>query len=125
MPGSAYLPGRSTAAEDHLAVVLASAQELERGDAVLVATHRLAIDQAGADLEHGDGAGDQRESCGPVVAVSGEQADGRTVAARLHPIAVELDFVQPAVARGSARAEGRQGAMKPGGMGERSDMASP
>jgi hypothetical protein len=95
MPGSAYLPGRSTAAEDHLAVVLASAQELERGDAVLVATHRLAIDQAGAHSQRRDRLDDQRVTRPPIMSVAREQPHAGALAAGHHPIPVVLDFVNP------------------------------
>jgi hypothetical protein len=87
------------AVEEHCTIIPAPAQGLERRNAVLLAAHRLTVDQAGAHFERCHSGPDEREAVRPVVAVAREEPDPRPVAARQHPEPVVLDFMQPVAAR--------------------------
>ena len=79
---------------------------LKGGEAVMVASDSLAVDQAGAKTQAAHRLQDQRIARRPVVAVAGEQPDADRIAAGHQPIAVVLDFVNPVR---PSREVGRQG----------------
>jgi hypothetical protein len=82
--------------------------ELERGHAVVVASHRFAINQARRSLDRERRAGDQGEAAGPVVPIAGEKPHARRVAAHEHTEAVVFDLVQPLGAEGQLIGFGRE-----------------
>ena len=63
-----------------------------------VAGIRFAIEIGLARAERRHGLGDRRILVRPVEARAGQQLDGAAVEPRVHPVAVEFDFVQPVVA---------------------------
>ena len=63
--------------------------------ALSVATHHLAVDQAGPHLEVVYGLDHQREAVRPVIAPPGNQADANGIATGHQPVAVVLDLVNP------------------------------
>jgi len=71
------------------------ANEIERRHAVAAATHRLAVEQAGARPERAHSLYDQREAEAPIDAIAGQQPHAGGAAARHQPQAVKLDLVQP------------------------------
>jgi hypothetical protein len=80
-------------------------KSVENGRAIIGASDRLPVEQAGCDLECGHGLRDQREALGPVVAVPGEQPHAAGPTAGHHSKAIVLDFVNPA--RAGRRSLGR------------------
>src|SRR5262249_50054541 len=72
--------------------------EIERGDAVVIAGDSLAIDDAGAGAPPGEGLDDQRKATGEVVARTAIEPHSRAVLAGNDAKAVVLDFVQPLAA---------------------------
>ena len=68
---------------------------VEGGQPLLVATHHLAVDQAGPHLEMVHGLDHQRKAVGPVIAPPGDQPDANGIATRHEPVAVVLDLVNP------------------------------
>jgi hypothetical protein len=75
------------------------AQDLEHGQAALVAAHSLAVDQAGPHLQVVHGLDDEREAGGPVVASARDQPNADRVAPGHQAIAVVLDLMNPVRAR--------------------------
>ena len=82
--------------EEGVDLVAAAAQDVEPGEPALVAAHHLAVDEAGPHLEVVHGLDHEREAVRPVVAAPGNQPDADGIAPGHQPIAVVLDFVQPA-----------------------------
>jgi hypothetical protein len=78
----------------------AVAGEADDGTPSSFATDRLAVDLARVDLKRRHSGPNERKAVGPVIAVPGEKPHPVAVAARQHLVAVMLDFVQPAIARG-------------------------
>ena len=100
-------------------------EQLEHCEPLLVAAHRLAVDQAGPHLEVVHSLDDERIPGGPVMAVTGEQPDADRIAPGHQAIAVVLDLVNPVRAGRGLSAVGRQhGSMKPtmAGAEDRADM---
>jgi hypothetical protein len=58
--------------------------------------HRLAIDQAGADIKRAGRRGNEGKPVCPVKTVAGEKPDAIARAPRHQPIAIVLDLVNPA-----------------------------
>src|SRR4030088_1347239 len=73
-------------------------------NAARILDHHLAVDQRGAGRKLGGGHRDVGKFAGPVEALAGEQADVAAVEPGLDPIAVELDFMHPALAARRRRA---------------------
>jgi len=69
--------------------------EIERRHAVVVASHGLAVDDAGARAQAGQCLDDQREAAGEVLARTTIEPHSRAVLAGDNPKAVMLDLVQP------------------------------
>jgi len=78
--------------QERLGLVPPMTQELEWSHSLRVTTHHLAVDQAGPHLEVVHGFDHERVALRPVIAPAGNQPDADRVA----PVAVVLDFVQPA-----------------------------
>ena len=74
-------------------------QHREIGGAVGGGHHDLAVDDGGARLDVPGVVGDLLEAVGPVVAAPGEDLDRLVGEMDLDPVAVELDFVNPARCR--------------------------
>ncbi len=83
--------------ENDVLVVAAMPQHLKARHPVLIAAHRLAIDQAAARLQLVHGLDDERVAGRPVMPVPGQQpdADRHGIAPRHQPIAVVLDLMHP------------------------------
>ncbi len=94
--------------EEHAGVVAAVAQPVEVRHAVVVAAHRLAVEDAGSRAQAGERLDDQREAVGEVVAGAAVQPHAVAVLARDDAEAVVLDLVQPRVAGRRLRRLGRQ-----------------
>jgi hypothetical protein len=60
--------------------------KIERGNAVIVASHRFTIDDAGARAQAGQRLDDQREAAGEVVAGSAEKPHALTAGTKLQKI---------------------------------------
>ena len=78
---------------------------MEPGEPVFVAAHDLAVDEARPHLEVVHGLDYEREAVRPVIAAPGDEPDAHGIAPGHQPVAVVLDFVQPAGA--GRRAVGR------------------
>jgi hypothetical protein len=99
--------------EEEVSVISALPELPEDRQPVIVATHSLAIYQAGAQSERVYGLDDEREAARPVVAVAGEQVEAGSVAAGHQAIAIVLDLVNPVRPLGGrSPMDGRQGSMK-------------
>jgi hypothetical protein len=87
----------------------------EIGRPVRLRHHDFAVDDCGAGVDVKSIFGNFAEALGPVIAAAGEHLEFAVVQMNLHPIAVELDFVNPALA-GWTRSIllASAGAMKPG-----------
>jgi len=72
--------------------------EIERGDTVVIASDRLAIDDAGARAQASQGLGDEREAMGEVVARTAVEPHLRANLPGNDTKAVVLDFAQPLAA---------------------------
>jgi hypothetical protein len=83
-------------AEMHVAAT--AAQSIKLGKAGIVAGDRLAIDQAGGDLEPVQRPHDERKALCPVMSVASEKPHASGPAPRQQPKAVMLDLVNPVVA---------------------------
>ena len=95
------------------AVVPTVAEQLKGSHAHLVATHHLAVDQAGTHLEVVHRLDHQRKAGGPVVALAGDQPDATGSRRTMSLIAVMLDLGIQLEPDGSLSAgDGRQGSMK-------------
>ena len=70
----------------------------EARHAVVAAAHRLAVDDAGARAQAGEGLDDQRKAMGQVVARAAVEPHAGTVLAGHDAEAVVLDLVQPRLA---------------------------
>jgi hypothetical protein len=90
------------------------ADELEHGQAAVVADDGLAVDNAGADRQGLDGFCDDREKVREVMAVARDQANAPPTPVRQDPKAVVLDFVNPARARWRLAGRSRQAWLKAG-----------
>src|SRR6516225_10099701 len=73
--------------------------EIERGDAVVIARDRFAVDDAGARAQVRQRLDDQREAMGEVIARTAVEPHLRAVLAGDDAEAVVLDLVQPLAAR--------------------------
>ena len=76
-------------------IIAATAQLRKHRQAIGIATHRLAVDQAGAHSQRRDRLDDQRVTRSPIMSVAREQPHAAALAAGHHPIPVVLDFVNP------------------------------
>ena len=79
------------------------ADAVEARDSVIAARHRLAVDDAGARAQLGEGLDDERETVGQVVARPAVEPHPRALLAGDHTEAVVLDLVQPLLAGGRLR----------------------
>jgi hypothetical protein len=86
--------------EEDARVVASVADAIEARHAVVAATHRLAVDDAGARAQADEGLDDQREAVGQVVAGTAVEAKASAILARDDAEAVVLDLVQPVLAGG-------------------------
>ena len=71
------------------------ADELERGNADVVASHRFAIDDARARAQAGQGLDDQRKAVGEVIAGSAVEPHALTILAGNDAEAVVFNLMQP------------------------------
>ena len=71
------------------------AEQLEGGHALLIATHDLAVDQAGPDLKVVHGLHDEWVAVRRIVAPTGDKPDAHRVPPGNEPEAVVFDFVNP------------------------------
>jgi hypothetical protein len=76
----------------------ALAQLLEHRHAIVIATDRLAVDQARAHSQCRYSLHDEREALGLLVPIAGEKPDSRGTAPRQEPVAIVLDLVNPVAA---------------------------
>jgi hypothetical protein len=72
--------------------------EIERGNAIVIASHSFAIDDAGARTQAGQRINDQREATGEIIARTAVEPHSRPVLAGDNPKAIMLDLVQPLAA---------------------------
>ena len=71
------------------------ADAVEARHAVLVAAHRLSVDNAGAGAQAGQGLKDQREAIGEIIARQAIEPHMYASLASNDPKPIVLDFVQP------------------------------
>ena len=90
-------------------------QHREIGGAVGGGHDDLAVDDGGARLDVPSVVGDLLEAVGPVVAAAGENLDRLVGEVDLDPVAVELDFVNPALSGRHLLDRGRQGRLDEAG----------
>jgi hypothetical protein len=74
--------------------------EIERGNAVVIAGDSFAIDDAGARAYPGQRLDDQREATGEIIARTAVEPHLRALLAGNNPKAIVLDLMQPLAARG-------------------------
>ena len=74
--------------------------EIERGNAVVIASDRFAIDDARARAQAGQRLDNQREAVGEIIAGAAIEPHPRPVLAGNNPKAIVLDLVQPLAAGG-------------------------
>ena len=92
--------------------------EIERGNAVVIAGDSLAIDDAGARAEACQRLDDQREATGEVIARTAIEPHSRAVLAGNNAEAVVLDLMQPLAAGRQFIGFGRKARRdEPGGQG--------
>ena len=91
--------------------------EIERGNAVVIASDRFAIDDARARAQAGQRLDNQREAVGEIIAGAAIEPHPRPVLAGNNPKAIVLDLVQPLAAGGQLVGflVERHGAMNPAG----------
>src|SRR6516225_352533 len=92
------VPKRSQADEPEVVIMAAVANEIERGNAVVIAGNSLAIDDAGARAQACQRLDDQWEAASEVVARTAIEAHSLAVLAGNDAEAVVLDLVQPLAA---------------------------
>ena len=100
--------------EDRAGVGPVAADEVEHGQAVVVADDGLAVDDARADGQRLDRLGDEREAVREVVPVAREKPDAAPAPVRQDPEAVVLDLVNPARARRRLAGRSRQAGFEAG-----------
>jgi hypothetical protein len=81
--------------EEYALVSAVVTDQIERGNAVVIAGDGFAVDDAGARAQVGDCFDDQREAAGEVVAGTAVEPHLRASLAGNNAEAVMLDFVQP------------------------------
>jgi hypothetical protein len=81
--------------EEDAGVMPPVADAVEACHAVIVAAHRLAVDDAGARAQAGEGLDNQREAVGQVISRAAIEPHPRAVLAGHDAEAVMLDFVNP------------------------------
>ena len=85
--------------EKHQSIAVAAVRcvldQAERGGAVGTNAAQLAVEIGLPRRERCDGRRDRRVFMGPVEAGAGQQPDRAPVQPRMHPVAVEFEFVQP------------------------------
>jgi hypothetical protein len=102
--------------EEYALVRAVVANEVERCHSLVVAGHRLPIDDAGVRAQPGKRLGNQREAASRVIAGAAVEPHVVAILAGDNPEAIVLDFVQPLVAGGQLVGPvGRHGAMNPAG----------
>jgi hypothetical protein len=69
--------------------------EIERGNATVVASDSFAVDNAGARAQAGQRFDDQREATGEIIARTAVEPHSVAVLAGDDPKAIVLDLVQP------------------------------
>jgi hypothetical protein len=74
-------------------------QQREAGNAVAALGDDFAVDEGGLGAEPGDRVGDGRKFSGPVEPFARQQLDLAAIEPRLDAIAVELDLMDPGIAR--------------------------
>jgi len=82
--------------------------EIERGNAVVIASDRFAIDDARARAQAGQRLDNQREAVGEIIAGAAIEPHPRPVLAGNNPKAIVLDLVQPLAARWQLVSFGRE-----------------
>ena len=85
--------------QERAVIMAAVANEIERGNAVVIAGDRFAIDDAGARAQASQRFDDQREAMGEVIARTAVEPHLRAVLAGNDSEAIVLDLVQPLAAR--------------------------
>jgi hypothetical protein len=84
--------------DEDTVVVAVVANEIEQGNAVVIASDSFAIDNAGARAQAGERINDQREAAGEVIAGTAVEPHPLTILAGNNAEAVMLDLVQPLAA---------------------------
>src|SRR5262249_28241184 len=84
--------------EEGTVVVAVVANEIERGNAIVIAGDSFAVDDAGARAQPGERINDQREAVAEVVARTAVEPHSRAVLPGDNPKTVVLDLVQPLAA---------------------------
>src|SRR5215467_2776826 len=84
--------------QERAVIMAAVANEIERGNAVVIAGDSLAVDDAGARAQACQRLDDQREAAGEVIARTAVEPHLRASLASNDPKAVMLDLVQPLAA---------------------------
>src|SRR6516164_7297856 len=86
--------------QERAVIMAAVANEIERGNAVVIAGDSFAVDDAGARAQSCQRLDDQREAMGEVIARTAIEPHLRASLAGNDAKAVMLDFMQPLAARG-------------------------
>src|SRR5262249_34147837 len=86
----------------------AVANEIERGNAVVVASDSFAVEDAGPRAQAGQRLDDQRKAVGEVIAGAAKEPHALTILAADNPEAVVLDLMQPRTARRQRFGFGRE-----------------
>ena len=84
--------------EENAFVSAVVTDEIERGNAVVIAGDSLAVDDAGARAQACQRLGDQREAAGEAIARTAIEPHSRAVLPGDNPKAVMLDLMQPQAA---------------------------
>ena len=84
--------------EERAVIMAAVANEIERGDAVVIAGDSFAVDNAGARAQPGERINDQREAMGEIVAGTAIEPHLRAILAGNDAEAVMFDLMQPLAA---------------------------
>jgi len=84
--------------EEDMLVSLVVTDEIERGNAVVIASHGFTIDDAGARAQASQRIDDEREAVGEIIAGTAVKPHSRPVLPGDNPKAIMLDLVQPLAA---------------------------
>jgi len=85
--------------QERAVIMAAVANEIERGNALVIAGNRFAIDDAGAGAQTCERLDYQWEAVGEVIARTAVEPHSRPILPSNNPKAIVLDFVQPLAAR--------------------------
>src|SRR6516162_7646380 len=84
--------------QERAVIIAAVANEIERGNAVVIAGDSFAVDNAGARAQPGERINDQREAMGEIVAGTAIEPHLRAILAGNDAEAVMFDLMQPLAA---------------------------